>query len=128
MGLIFVLSVNLFIWTLDIFDLVTPYIMFDELCYRNLNEIYFYFRYLVLSSSSSSNYVLTISNFLMLQVTTPTENSLQSMKGTSRDKFKVPKRGTYKFRFRNHYWTPATVSFYIHVGHIPSEQDLAKDG
>lgn len=33
----------------------------------------------------------------------------------------------YKFCFHNPYSTPETVSFYIHVGHIPSEHDLAKD-
>lgn len=34
----------------------------------------------------------------------------------------------YKFCFHNPYSTPETVSFHIHVGHIPNEHDLAKDG
>lgn len=34
----------------------------------------------------------------------------------------------YKFCFHNPYSTPETVSFYIHIGHIPTEHDLAKDG
>ncbi|KAG8098127.1 hypothetical protein GUJ93_ZPchr0013g34099 [Zizania palustris] len=33
----------------------------------------------------------------------------------------------YKFCFHNPYGAPETVSFYIHVGHIPNEHNLAKD-
>uniref|UniRef100_A0A1D1XHE3 Transmembrane emp24 domain-containing protein A n=2 Tax=Anthurium amnicola TaxID=1678845 RepID=A0A1D1XHE3_9ARAE len=33
----------------------------------------------------------------------------------------------YKFCFHNPSSIPETVSFYIHVGHIPTEHDLAKD-
>lgn len=39
-----------------------------------------------------------------------------------------PQSGIYKFCFHNPASTPETVSFYIHVGHIPNEHDLAKDG
>ncbi|KAK9137469.1 hypothetical protein Sjap_008063 [Stephania japonica] len=62
-------------------------------------------------------------------VTSPGGNTLYSLKGTSGDKFstKAPRSGMYKFCFHNPYSTPETVSFYIHVGHIPSEHDLAKD-
>ncbi|RWR80178.1 transmembrane emp24 domain-containing protein p24beta3-like protein [Cinnamomum micranthum f. kanehirae] len=62
-------------------------------------------------------------------VTTPGGDVIRSSKGTSGDKFefKAPKRGTYKFCFHNYYSTPESVSFYIHIGHIPTEQDLAKD-
>lgn len=62
-------------------------------------------------------------------VTSPGGNVVQSLKGTSGDKFefKAPRMGMYKFCFHNSYSTPETVSFYIHVGHIPNEHDLAKD-
>lgn len=55
---------------------------------------------------------------------------MHTLKGTSGDKFefKAPRSGMYKFCFNNPYSTPETVSFYIHVGHIPNEHDLAKDG
>ncbi|KAI3980988.1 hypothetical protein MKX01_025553 [Papaver californicum] len=62
-------------------------------------------------------------------VTSPGGNVVNSLKGTSGDKFefKAPRAGMYKFCFQNPYSTPETVSFYIHVGHIPNEHDLAKD-
>ena len=55
---------------------------------------------------------------------------MHALKGTSGEKFefKAPQSGTYKFCFNNPVATPETVSFYIHVGHIPNEYDLAKDG
>ncbi|GMJ09925.1 hypothetical protein like AT3G22845 [Hibiscus trionum] len=54
---------------------------------------------------------------------------IHNVKGASKDKFEVtaPKSGMYKFCFRNPYDSPETVSFHIHVGHIPNEHDLAKD-
>lgn len=65
-----------------------------------------------------------------LQVTSPAGNVVHSLKETSGDKFefKAPRSGMYKFCFHNPYSTPETVSFYIHVGHIPNENDHAKDG
>ncbi|KAI3443256.1 GOLD domain-containing protein [Psidium guajava] len=62
-------------------------------------------------------------------VTSPAGNVVQTLKGTSGDKFefKAPRSGMYKFCFHNPYSTPETVSFYIHAGHIPNEHDLAKD-
>ncbi|XP_040999727.1 transmembrane emp24 domain-containing protein p24beta3-like isoform X1 [Juglans microcarpa x Juglans regia] len=62
-------------------------------------------------------------------VTSPAGNMVHTLKGTSGDKFefKAPRSGMYKFCFHNSYATPETVSFYIHVGHIPNEHDLAKD-
>ncbi|KAG6668774.1 hypothetical protein CIPAW_01G194900 [Carya illinoinensis] len=62
-------------------------------------------------------------------VTSPAGNEVKTLKGTSGDKFefKAPRSGMYKFCFQNPYSTPETVSFYIHVGHIPNEHDLAKD-
>lgn len=62
-------------------------------------------------------------------VTAPGGNTVHTLKGTSGDKFefKAPRSGMYKFCFHNPYSTPETVSFYIHVGHIPNEHDLAKD-
>uniref|UniRef100_A0A7N0TT99 GOLD domain-containing protein n=1 Tax=Kalanchoe fedtschenkoi TaxID=63787 RepID=A0A7N0TT99_KALFE len=64
-----------------------------------------------------------------LVVTSPAGNTVHTVKGTSGEKFefKAPKNGMYKFCFHNPYATPETVSFYIHVGHIPNEHDLAKD-
>ena len=65
-----------------------------------------------------------------LQVTSPEGAIVHALKGTSGEKFefKAPQSGTYKFCFNNPVATPETVSFYIHVGHIPNEYDLAKDG
>ncbi|TYI06132.1 hypothetical protein ES332_A10G136600v1 [Gossypium tomentosum] len=62
-------------------------------------------------------------------VTLPGGNTVHSLKGTSGDKieFKAPRSGMYKFCFHNPYSTPETIAFYIHVGHIPTDHDLAKD-
>ncbi|GKV43727.1 hypothetical protein SLEP1_g50981 [Rubroshorea leprosula] len=62
-------------------------------------------------------------------VTSPAGNVVQTLKGTSGDKFdfKAPGIGMYKFCFHNPSSAVETVSFYIHVGHIPNEHDLAKD-
>ncbi|XP_034692239.1 transmembrane emp24 domain-containing protein p24beta3-like isoform X2 [Vitis riparia] len=62
-------------------------------------------------------------------VTSPGGAIVHALKGTSGEKFefKAPQSGTYKFCFNNPVATPETVSFYIHVGHIPNEYDLAKD-
>lgn len=63
------------------------------------------------------------------EVSSPGGNVVYSLKGTSGDKFQftAPKSGMYQFCFHNPHSTPESVSFYIHVGHIPSEHDLAKD-
>lgn len=65
-----------------------------------------------------------------MQVTSPGGNVIHTIKGTSGEKFelKAPRSGMYKFCFHNPHSTPETVSFYIHVGHIPTEHDLAKNG
>ncbi|XP_057538859.1 transmembrane emp24 domain-containing protein p24beta3-like [Amaranthus tricolor] len=62
-------------------------------------------------------------------VTSPAGNVVHTQKGTSGDKFefKAPRSGMYKFCFHNPYSAPETVSFHIHVGHIPTEHNLAKD-
>ncbi|KAF5950139.1 hypothetical protein HYC85_012132 [Camellia sinensis] len=64
-----------------------------------------------------------------LIVTSPGGNVVHSSKGTSQDKFEFmsPSNGMYKFCFHNSHSALETVSFYIHVGHIPSEHDLAKE-
>ncbi|XP_028789043.1 transmembrane emp24 domain-containing protein p24beta3 [Neltuma alba] len=64
-----------------------------------------------------------------LTVTSPGGNIVHTIKGTSGEKFdfKAPRSGMYKFCFHNPHSTPETVSFYIHVGHIPTEHDLAKN-
>ncbi|KAM7255767.1 hypothetical protein ACFE04_011508 [Oxalis oulophora] len=60
---------------------------------------------------------------------TSTGSIVHTIKGTSGDsfEFKAPRSGMYKFCFHNPHPTPESVSFYIHVGHIPGEHDLAKD-
>ncbi|KAK0581894.1 hypothetical protein LWI29_019232 [Acer saccharum] len=65
-----------------------------------------------------------------MQVTSSQGDIVHYLKGASEDKFefKAPYRGIYQFCFKNPSSTPEAVSFYIHVGHIPNEQDLAKDG
>ncbi|KAL4272476.1 hypothetical protein GQ457_13G005940 [Hibiscus cannabinus] len=62
-------------------------------------------------------------------VTSPGGIVIHNVKGAARDQFEfmAPRSGMYKFCFRNPYDTPETVSFHIHVGHIPNEHDLAKD-
>jgi len=62
-------------------------------------------------------------------VTSPAGNEVHTLKGTSGDKFefKAPRSGMYKFCFHNPHKTPETVAFYIHIGHIPNEHNLAKD-
>ncbi|KAL3507821.1 hypothetical protein ACH5RR_033203 [Cinchona calisaya] len=64
-----------------------------------------------------------------MKVTARGGNQLHTLKGTSGDKFefKAPRSGMYKFCFHNPYATPETVTFHIHVGHIPTEHDLTKD-
>jgi len=41
--------------------------------------------------------------------------------------FQAHERGLYRFCFINPSSTPETISFYIHVGHVPGIEDLAKD-
>ncbi|XP_057783349.1 transmembrane emp24 domain-containing protein p24beta3-like [Salvia miltiorrhiza] len=62
-------------------------------------------------------------------VTSPEGNTVQSLKGSFGEKFefKVPTNGIHKFCFHNPWSAPEAVSFDIHVGHIPKQQDLAKD-
>ncbi|KAI3877861.1 hypothetical protein MKW92_046512 [Papaver armeniacum] len=76
-----------------------------------------------------SYYEFESTNLDSSQVTSSGGNVVNYLKGTSGDKFefKAPRAGMYKLCFHNPYSTPETVSFYIHVGHIPNEHDLAKD-
>lgn len=62
-------------------------------------------------------------------MSSPAGNTVHSIHGSSGDKFefKAPRSGIYKFCFHNPNAMPETVSFYIHVGHIPNEHDLVKD-
>ncbi|KAK8963229.1 Transmembrane emp24 domain-containing protein p24beta3 [Platanthera guangdongensis] len=64
-----------------------------------------------------------------LIVSSPRGNNVYTSKGTSGGKFefKAPSSGLYKFCFHNPTKIPETISFNIHVGHIPSEQHLAKN-
>ncbi|KAG0466067.1 hypothetical protein HPP92_017647 [Vanilla planifolia] len=63
------------------------------------------------------------------RVSSPRGDTIHTSKGTSGDKFefKAPSSGVYKFCFHNPTKIPETISFNIHVGHIPSEQHLAKN-
>eukprot|EP00252_Welwitschia_mirabilis_P025033 TRINITY_DN7670_c0_g1_i1.p1 TRINITY_DN7670_c0_g1~~TRINITY_DN7670_c0_g1_i1.p1 ORF type:complete len:209 (+),score=27.75 TRINITY_DN7670_c0_g1_i1:274-900(+) len=62
-------------------------------------------------------------------VTAPAGNVVYSSKGKAEEKFqfRAPRRGVYKFCFHNSFSAPETISFYIHVGHIPNDHNLAKD-
>ncbi|XVF71884.1 hypothetical protein PTKIN_Ptkin12aG0075600 [Pterospermum kingtungense] len=62
-------------------------------------------------------------------VSSPGGNIVHSLKGTSGDKFefKAPRSGIYNFCFRNPLASPETVAFYLHVGHIPDQNELAKN-
>ncbi|XP_078429560.1 transmembrane emp24 domain-containing protein p24beta3-like [Wolffia australiana] len=63
------------------------------------------------------------------EVTSPSKVIIHSIKGTSGDKFEFVAEtpGMYKFCFHNPSYTPEIVSFNVHAGHIPNQQDLAKD-
>ncbi|KAH9618012.1 hypothetical protein KSS87_022769 [Heliosperma pusillum] len=60
--------------------------------------------------------------------TSPAGNVVHTLKGKAGEKFefKAPRSGMYKFCFHNPHSTPETVSFHIHVGHIPNDHDIAK--
>ncbi|KAL7226571.1 hypothetical protein ACSBR1_021631 [Camellia fascicularis] len=64
-----------------------------------------------------------------LTVTSPGGNIVHSVRGSSGDKFdfRAKQSGIYKFCFHNPWSSPETISFYIHIGHIPNEHDLARD-
>lgn len=64
-----------------------------------------------------------------LIVSSPRGDNVFTSKSSSGDKFefKAPSGGMYKFCFHNPTKIPETISFNIHVGHIPSEQHLAKN-
>ncbi|KAI0501178.1 hypothetical protein KFK09_016121 [Dendrobium nobile] len=63
------------------------------------------------------------------QVSSPHGDTVHTSKGKSGDKFefKAPSGGMYKFCFHNPTKIPESISFNIHVGHIPIEQNLAKN-
>lgn len=64
-----------------------------------------------------------------LVVTSPTGTKVLSVTANEGQKFEFPahQSGLYKFCFTNPGPTPETISFHIHVGHIPGIADLAKD-
>ncbi|XP_078435644.1 emp24/gp25L/p24 family/GOLD family protein [Wolffia australiana] len=64
---------------------------------------------------------------LDFEVTSPAGNVVYHLKGKSGEKFefKAPTPGMYKFCFINPSSAPETVSFYIHVGHIPDASNVA---
>jgi hypothetical protein len=66
----------------------------------------------------------------MFQVTSPGGTKVFSAAANDGKKFEFQahERGLYRFCFINPSSTPETISFYIHVGHVPGIEDLAKDG
>ncbi|KAJ7541715.1 hypothetical protein O6H91_10G072600 [Diphasiastrum complanatum] len=62
-------------------------------------------------------------------VTAPAGTVVLSVSKSSGEhfKFRAPRKGLYKFCFHNPSSTPETVTFYIHVGHIPTLDHLAKE-
>jgi hypothetical protein len=64
------------------------------------------------------------------QVTSPGGTKVFSAAANDGKKFEFQahERGLYRFCFINPSSTPETISFYIHVGHVPGIEDLAKDG
>eukprot|EP00250_Pteridium_aquilinum_P024785 c29596_g1_i1 orf=136-789(-) len=62
-------------------------------------------------------------------VTAPAGTVVLSHQGTSGEKFefRAARRGAYKFCFHNKGSAPENIAFYVHVGHIPNDHDLAKD-
>jgi hypothetical protein len=64
-----------------------------------------------------------------LVVTSPSGTKVTSIFANEGQKFEFQahQRGLYKFCFNNPAPTPETISFHIHVGHIPGIEDLAKD-
>jgi hypothetical protein len=71
-----------------------------------------------------------MSGVVMGQVTSPTGTKVMSVTANEGQKFEFQahQSGLYKFCFTNPGPTPETISFHIHVGHIPGIADLAKDG
>ncbi|EFJ11289.1 hypothetical protein SELMODRAFT_126578 [Selaginella moellendorffii] len=61
--------------------------------------------------------------------TSPAGVIVSSIRGSAGDKFSFTAAmpGLYKFCFHNTAPSPETVDFYIHVGHILNEHNLAKD-
>ncbi|KAH7428077.1 hypothetical protein KP509_10G074600 [Ceratopteris richardii] len=69
------------------------------------------------------------SHQLEIEVTSPAGTVVLSHQGTASNKFefRAPRKGPYKFCFHNKGGTPENIAFYVHVGHIPNDHDLAKD-
>jgi hypothetical protein len=64
-----------------------------------------------------------------LLVTGPDGHSVYNTNTIDGQKFEfvAHHRGRYKFCFHNPLSAPEQVTFYIHVGHVPGVEDLAKD-
>ncbi|XWS76344.1 hypothetical protein CRYUN_Cryun01aG0168200 [Craigia yunnanensis] len=77
-----------------------------------------------LARSLLENYDLEIQ-----RVTSPGGNLVHSLKRTSGGKFEfeAPRSGIDNFCFRNPLASPVTVAFYLHFGHIPDENDVARN-
>lgn len=65
-----------------------------------------------------------------MQVTGPDGHSVYNTNTIDGQKFEfvAHQKGRYKFCFHNPLSAPEQVTFYIHVGHVPGVEDLAKDG
>lgn len=68
--------------------------------------------------------------FGLIQVTGPDGHAVHNTNTIDGEKFEfvARHRGRYKFCFHNPLSAPEQVTFYIHVGHVPGIEDLAKDG
>jgi len=62
-------------------------------------------------------------------VTGPDGRTVHTASTNDGEKFEffAHRRGRYKFCFNNPLSAPEQVTFYIHVGHIPGIEDLARD-
>ena len=65
-----------------------------------------------------------------MQVTGPDGRTVHTASTNDGEQFEffAHRRGRYKFCFNNPLSAPEQVTFYIHVGHIPGIEDLARDG
>jgi hypothetical protein len=67
---------------------------------------------------------------VLIQVTGPDGRNVHNTNTIDGEQFEfvAHQRGRYKFCFHNPLSAPEQVTFYIHVGHVPGIEDLAKDG
>jgi len=64
-----------------------------------------------------------------LVITNPSGHQVMAVKADvgQQFEFRAHQHGLYKFCFNNPGSTPETISFHIHVGHVPGIEDIARD-